>query len=81
MNHNDTQRDEFKYFQDHQEELINEFPDKFVVIKGQQVIGAYDTVTEAYLETNKSHDEGSYIIQMASREAQNNPQIFHSRIH
>ena len=40
----DTER---QYFDEHREELLREYPGKFVLIKGQEVIGAFDTIQEA----------------------------------
>lgn len=66
---------EFKYFQDHRAELSKEHPDKFVVIKDETVLGFYDSELQAYTETKKSHQPGTFLIQ----QCRENPdiQIFH----
>ncbi|MGA2275456.1 MAG: hypothetical protein ABSH00_18035 [Bryobacteraceae bacterium] len=40
----DTER---QYFQDHQEELLKAHPGRFVIIREQRVIGAFDTLEDA----------------------------------
>lgn len=39
---------EFKYHLDHQEELITLYDGKYIVIMGNQVVGAYDNREDAY---------------------------------
>lgn len=39
---------EFKYHLDHQEELIPLYDGKYIVIMGNQVVGAYDNREDAY---------------------------------
>ena len=38
---------ERKYFQDRQEELLKAYPGKFVVIRDQRVVGAFETLQDA----------------------------------
>jgi hypothetical protein len=38
---------ERQYFQDHQEELLKAYPGKFVVIREQRVVGAFDGLADA----------------------------------
>jgi len=56
---------EFKYYIDHQSELVKvkEYNNRFIVIKGNEIIGAYDTRAEAYNETIKEHKLGIFLIQ------------------
>ena len=39
--------EEYKYFKTHKKELLENYRNKFVVIKNKEVIGAYDTEKEA----------------------------------
>ncbi len=55
---------EFEYFLEHQDELVKLYRGKQIVIKGDQVIGAFDTVYEAYHETAKVHEPGTFAIQL-----------------
>lgn len=55
--------EEFTYFIEHQSELVKTYNGKYIVIKGQQVIGEYDTVWAAYIESQKEHPLGTFLIQ------------------
>ena len=39
---------EFQYFLDHQTRLVDEYSGKYLVIVGEEVVGAYDSFQEAY---------------------------------
>ena len=54
---------ELAYFIANQEHLVSEHNGKFLVIKGEEVIGVYPTALEAYLETQKEHELGTFMIQ------------------
>ncbi len=56
-------RDELAYFIANQEELVAQFSGKVLVIKEQKVIGVFNTPIEAYLETQKNHELGTFMIQ------------------
>jgi hypothetical protein len=71
---------EFQYYKDHQKELVDKFEGKFVVIKGEQVIGSYDSEIEAYEETKKTEELGTFLIQQALPGVENYTQTFHSRV-
>ncbi len=57
-------QNEFDYFVAHQDELVKLYRGKQIVIKGAQVIGAYDTLYDAYHETAKTHKPGTFAIQL-----------------
>jgi hypothetical protein len=54
---------ELDYFIAHQDELVKKYRDKFLVIIGEKVIGVYDNISEAYWETQKNHELGTFMIQ------------------
>jgi hypothetical protein len=68
---------EFKYFQDHRNELAREHEGKFVVIKDESVIAFYDSELQAYTETKKSHEPGTFLIQKCLPGENPDVQIFH----
>lgn len=70
---------EFKYYQDHKEELIGKYNNKFIVIMDQQVIADYPTREEALEETQKSHKIGTFLVQHVSANNVDQVQRFHSR--
>jgi hypothetical protein len=71
---------EFQYYLDHQEELVEQYEGKVLVIKDCKVIGAYDTSTEALVEARKKYEVGTYLIQRCSRGDEDYTQHFHSRV-
>ncbi len=71
---------EFKYFLDHQKELVKKYGGKFIVIKNRGVIGAYDTEIEAFEETKKAHKLGTFLIQECKSGTEVYTQTFHSRV-
>ena len=54
---------EFKYYRDNHEKLLKKFANKFIVIKGKKVIGVYDSHLEAYQESVKTEELGTFLIQ------------------
>ena len=71
---------EFKYFLDHQEELVKKFPGKFVVIKNGAVIGTFDTEIQAIKDASKTHQLGTFLVQKCEPGTEAYTQTFHSRV-
>ena len=70
---------EFKYFLDHKTELIQQYSGKYIVIVGDQVVGAYKTEIEAYTESSKQHKLGTFLIQLCAPGSESYTHTFHSR--
>ena len=79
MQNNNLEK-EFQYFLDHQKELVEQYGGKFIVIKNQQVIGVYNSETEAFTETQKQHELGTFLIQECKSGSEVYTQTFHSRV-
>lgn len=71
---------EFKYYQEHQSELVREYEGKFLVIKDEQVEGVYDTQLQAYTEAKKRFELGTFLIQHCLPGMSSYTQSFHSRV-
>lgn len=54
---------ELAYFIANQKSLVKKYRGKTVVLKGASVVGAYDTMFEAYLESNKKFVPGTFMLQ------------------
>lgn len=54
---------EFKYFLDHQDELVQKFNGKFLVIVGEEVKGDFDTLKDAYEFAVKNFELGTFLLQ------------------
>lgn len=73
-------KDEFQYFIDNQANLVEQYNGKFIVIKNKTIIGAYDSNAEAYNETLKSEEIGTFLIQHCVPGEEAYTQTFHSRV-
>jgi 3-methyladenine DNA glycosylase AlkD len=71
---------EFDYYLKNQGELIKKFSGKFIVIKDEEVIGAYDTELEAIKEASKHNELGTFLVQKCEPGSENYTQTFHSRV-
>ena len=71
---------EFQYYRDHQDEMVEKYNGKVVVIKDQQVLGAYDDEILAVAETQKDHKLGTFLVQRVSPGSRDYVQTFHSRV-
>ncbi len=70
---------EFEYYLAHQDEMVAKYDGKYVVIKDQQVLGAYTDELTAITETEKSHRLGTFLVQFVSEGTSAYTQTFHSR--
>lgn len=73
-------KDEFQYFLDNRDKLINLYNGKYVVIKNQTVIASYDTKEMAYSESIKTNELGTFLIQYISEDESSFTQTYHSRV-
>ncbi len=71
---------EFKYFKDHQEELVKKHEGKYLVIVGKEVVGVYDSEIDAYTEAKKRHKPGTFLIQLCLPGESAYTQTFYSRV-
>ena len=70
---------EFDFFVKNQDELFKKYDNKILVIKDEKVIGVYDSEKEAFLETSKNHEIGTFLIQACGSDPSVYTQTFHSR--
>ena len=71
---------EFQYYLANQEELIEKYDGRVIAIKGEEVLGDYDSYLSALTETTKDHKEGTFLLQKVSAGAQDYTATFHSRV-
>jgi len=71
---------EFKYYIYHQNELINKYRGKFIVIKGCAVIGAYDSDLEAIEETSRKEESGTFLVQECEAGKDSYTPMYNSRV-
>ena len=71
---------EFKYYLDNQDELVKEYNGKVIVIVGEKVIKSYSSKIEAYEDSIKSFESGTFLIIMCSPGSDNYTFTQRSRI-
>ena len=63
---------EIKYFNEHLDAWLKEFPGKIALVKGQELIGTYDTEAEALTEGARRYKLESFLVRRIER---NRPEI------
>lgn len=71
---------EFSFYLSHQDEMVEKYDGKYVVIKNETVLGAYDDDLSAVAETQKSHEIGTFLVQKVSEGDTEYSQTFQSRV-
>lgn len=56
---------EMSYFMKNQDELVNRYPSKVLVLIGESIVGVFDNYLTAYTETSKVHKPGTFMLQLA----------------
>jgi hypothetical protein len=56
----------YAWFKENLPELVKSYEDKYVVIKDEKLLAAYDAFNEAFDETIKTEKPGMFIIQLCS---------------
>lgn len=71
---------EFNFYLKNQAELAKKYNGKFIVLKNESVIGTYDSQYEAYNETVKAEELGTFLIQHCLSGKDSYTQTFHSQV-
>ena len=71
---------DFAYYLDHQDEMVEKYDGKYIVIRDGQVLGDYDDELTASTETQKSHKLGTFLVQRVSKGTDAYTQTFRSRV-
>lgn len=54
---------EFTYYKDNQEYFVEKYNGQYIVLQGTEVIGTYSSQLDAYLESVKEYELGTFLIQ------------------
>ncbi len=54
---------ELTYFIEHQKDLVKKHEGKVLAIKGEEIVGVYNTPLDAYLKTQENHELGKVMLQ------------------
>jgi hypothetical protein len=71
---------EFQYYLSNQDEFLKKYLGKTIVIKGEKVIGSYDSEVEALIETRKTNELGTFLIQKCTPGTDDYTETYHSRV-
>jgi len=71
---------EFKYYKDHQADLVKRYNGKFIAILGEKVIGVFDSELKTYTEIKKEYPVGTFLIQHCLQGKDSYTQTFYSRV-
>ncbi len=71
---------EFKYYLEHQDELVKKYDGKFIVIKDYKIIGAFDSALEAVEKVTEQHELGTFLVQKCEPGNASYTQTYHSRV-
>ena len=71
---------EFNYYLEHQQELVNKYKGKIIVIKDNEVLGAFSSEIEAINKTSEKHELGTFLIQKCEPGRASYTQTYHSRV-
>lgn len=74
------QKEDFKYFVDHHDELVNLYKDKYVVIKDKEVLASADTLEQGIDKAlDLGLELGTFIVQLCTEGDAAYTQRFYSR--
>jgi len=71
---------EFSYYLKHQSDLVEKYDGNFIVIKDGSVIGVYSSHSDAYNNTIKEYELGTFLIQHCLSGKESYSQTFHSQV-
>lgn len=71
---------DFRFYIENQDEMVEKYDGKIIVIKDGVVLGAYDDELSAITETRKAHELGTFLVQRVSPGDAAYTQTFHSRV-
>lgn len=70
----------FNYYLTNQSELVKQYNGKHIVLVNNQVVGAFDTMEEAYNYAETNYELGTFLIQLCTPGDEAYTQTFHSRV-
>ena len=69
---------EFNFYLRHQKEFVKKHNGKHIVLKDRKVVGVYKTDWDAFVESQKRHKLGTFLIQRVSPGQKDYTQIIYS---
>ncbi len=72
--------EDFNYYLEHREELLDKYYGRYIVIKNSQVIGDFDSEQEAFETASNNHEVGTFLIQHCVPGEASTNATFYSRV-
>ena len=70
----------FNYYLSNQTELVKQYNGKHIVLVDNTVVGAFDSMDEAYGFAESNYELGTFLIQLCTPGDEAYTQTFHSRV-
>jgi len=72
---------EFDFYRENQDALVKKYDGRFLVIKNREVIGDYESLEEAYLQTvDAGHVPGTFLLQYCEAGEESFTETYQSRV-
>ncbi|MDR1974996.1 MAG: DUF5678 domain-containing protein [Bacteroidales bacterium] len=71
---------EFKFYLDHQDELLKKYEGRFIGIVGEDVVGDYDDFEQAVFDLESKYKLGTFLVQECTAGEDAYTQTFHSKV-
>jgi hypothetical protein len=71
---------DFDYYLKHQDELVRKYAGRYLVIRDEEVVGAFDHQLEAVQAGAERFPLGSFLVQKCEPGEESYTQTFHSRV-
>ena len=68
----EARRSDFHFFEDNQKELFEKYGECYLAIKNKEIIGNFNTITDALESLSKEYAPGTYSLQRCSGSANAN---------
>lgn len=70
----------FSFYLANQAKLVEQYNGKYIVLVDNQVVGAFDTMEQAYNYAESKYELGTFLIQLCTPGDEAYTQIFNSRV-
>ena len=70
----------FDFYLAHQTNLVKQYNGKYIVLVDTEVVGAFDTMEQAYNFAVSKYELGTFLIQLCTPGNEAYTQTFHSRV-
>jgi len=71
---------EFEFYINNLPELLKNYKGKFIVIKNEQILGAYESFEQAILATKDTEKIGTFLVQKCEENQDSYTATYHSRV-